>query len=126
MAVTSTDVQFDREEQLRQIEPLVLDGERLLAVYDCKGAGTGFVGITDKRLIFLDKAFLRKSAAMTSIPFSRISSVSSVRESGVFRVTSSLVVKTGTDAFEFDFRGADKAPLAYQMIMRELLQAELA
>ena len=38
--------------------------------------------------------------------------------------TSELVVKIGSEAFEFEFRGGDKAQRAYQLIMTELLQNE--
>lgn len=76
-----------------------MDTEQLYAVFDCKGAGTGFIGITDKRLIFYDKAAMRVKKSLTSVPFSRITSVS-------------------------EFWGGDKAQKAYMLIMRELLQNE--
>jgi hypothetical protein len=81
--------EVDQQGQLDQIEPWLLENERLHAVYDCKGAGTGFVGITDKQLIFYDKAFAARRKAMVSIPFSKITSVSSIDEGrGWFGATS--------------------------------------
>ena len=63
--------------------------------------------------------------ALTSVPFNKITSVSSVDEGrGLFGATSELVVKTGSEAFEFEFRGGDKAQKAYQLIMTEMLQNE--
>ncbi len=59
----------DKLEQLRQIQDGLLDGEQIQAVYDCTGSGTGFVGITDRRLILQDKSFVGKNVAITSIPF---------------------------------------------------------
>jgi hypothetical protein len=121
------DVDYDQKAQAEQILPWVLDGERLYAVYDCKGSGTGFVGITNKRLIFYDKAFMARRKALTSVPFSKVTSVSSVDEGrGLWGSTSSLVIKTGSEAFEFEFRGGDKAQRAYRLIMGEILQGELA
>ena len=121
------DVDYDQKGQAEQILPWVLDGERLYAVYDCKGSGTGFVGITNKRLIFYDKAFMARRKALTSVPFSKVTSVSSVDEGrGLWGSTSSLVIKTGSEAFEFEFRGGDKAQRAYRLIMGEILQGELA
>ena len=115
-------IEYDQEGQVKQIVPWLLDWERLLAVYDCKGAGTGFVGITDKRLIFYDKAFMRKRKALTTIPFSRITTVSSLDEGrGWFGSTSSLVVKAGSEDYEFEFRGGEKAHRAYRLIMARLL-----
>jgi hypothetical protein len=121
----STQPVYDKEDQLKQITPWVLPGERLHAVFDCKGAGTGFIAVTDKRLMFYDKAFMRKRKALTSVPFNKITAVSSVDEGrGLFGSTSELVVKTGSEEFEFEFRGGDKAQHAYRLIMTELLQNE--
>lgn len=50
------DVIFDRKEQLQKIQRLLVPNETLYAVYDLKGGGTGFVGITDLRLIFMDSS----------------------------------------------------------------------
>ncbi len=47
---------FDRQDQLQRIQAYVIPGETLIAVFDCKGSGTGFVGFTDQRLIFYDQA----------------------------------------------------------------------
>ena len=113
---------FDKQDQVDQIEPWIMDGEELFCVFDCKGAGTGFIAVTDKRLMFYDKAFLRKKKALTSIPYARITSVSSVDEGrGLFGTTSELVVKSGAEEHEFEFRGGDKAQQAYQFIMKQLL-----
>jgi hypothetical protein len=121
----NNDVDFDQQSQLDQILPWILDGVRLYAVYDCKGAGTGFVAITNKRLLFYDKAFLRKRKALTSVPFSKITAVSSVDEGrGLFGSTSELVIKTGSEEYEFEFRGGEKAQRAYKLIMTEVLQNE--
>jgi hypothetical protein len=115
-------VEYDQKGQVEQLLPWILEGEDLYAVYDCKGAGTGFVGITDKRLIFYDKAFMRKRKALTSLPFSKITSVSSVDEGwSLWGSTSSLVVKAGSEDYEFEFRGGEKARRAYRLIMARLL-----
>lgn len=116
---------YDKKDQYDQIVPWILPGEDLYAVFDCKGAGTGFVAITNKRLMFYDRAFMRKRKALTSVPFNKITSVSSVDEGrGLFRATSELVIMTGSHEFEFEFRGGEKAQHAYQLIMRELLENE--
>jgi hypothetical protein len=117
---------FDKSEQLAMVQPYVLSTERLFAVYDCKGAGTGFVGITNKRLIFYDKQFMSRKKAMVSVPFSRITSVGAVDEGGILTKTSELVVKAGSETYEFEFRGGGKAVEAYKFIMSELLQPEMA
>src|SRR3990172_5318314 len=116
---------YDREDQYKQVAPMILPDETLFAVFDCKGAGTGFIGITNKRLLFYDKAFLRKRKALVSIPYRMVNAVASVDQGrGVFGTTSELVVKSGNEEYEFEFRGGDKAQQAYELIMREMLQSE--
>ena len=47
---------------------------------------------------------------------------------GIFSISASseLVVKSGNDEYEFEFRGGDKGQKAYELIMREMLQSEPA
>jgi hypothetical protein len=51
---------FDKEDQLNKITANLLQGEVVIAVYDCIGGGTGFVGITDRRVIIQDNSFVGK------------------------------------------------------------------
>ena len=118
---------YDREDQYKQIAPMILPDETLFAVFDCKGVGTGFIGITNKRLLFYDKVFLKKRKALVSVPYRMVTAVGSVDQGrGVFSIgtSSELVVKSGNDEYEFEFRGGDKAQKAYELIMREMLQSE--
>jgi hypothetical protein len=116
---------YDQKSQYDQIVPWLVGGEKLYAVFDLKGGGTGFIAITNKRLMFYDKAFMAKRKALTSVPFNKITAVSSIDEGrGLFGATSELVVKAGSEAFDFEFRGGDKAQRAYLLIMSEILQNE--
>ena len=116
------DVLYDNKGQYEQILPMLLDSERLDAVFDCKGKGTGFIAITDKRVMFYDKEFMRKRKALVSIPFSRVDAVASVDQGRqLFGTTSELVIKAGTQDYSFEFRGGDKAERAYTLIMSALL-----
>lgn len=117
---------FDQKEQLEQVLPLIIEGEVLDAVLDLKGTGTGFLGITSKRLILYDRAFLRKMKAVVSIPYSRILSIGAQDDDNLllgrgFFSTSKLAIKTSDNDYEFEFRGADKAHLAHKMILTRLL-----
>jgi hypothetical protein len=42
----------------------------------------------------------------------------------LFGATSQLVIKIGSEAFEYEFKGGDKAQRAYALIMSEILQNE--
>ena len=117
---------FDKQDQLEKIQSWVMPGETLYAVYDCKGAGTGFIGITDRRIIFYDKQFMRKVKAMVTVPYSQIAAISSEDKSGLltgrgfFSSSKIGIHTTGNAYYEFEFRGADKAHQAYSLIMPHL------
>ena len=65
-------VVFDNQKQYDRIKEYIITGESLKVVYDCKGGGTGFIGITDQRIIFYDQSFVTKKKSMVSIPYNRI------------------------------------------------------
>jgi hypothetical protein len=105
-------VMADNKDQLAKVQQYVIPGETLLAVLDMKGGGTGFLGITDRRIIFYDKAFMQRRKAMVTVPYSKISKVASEDEEGMFARgffgSSRLIISAGQDVYEFEFRGADK------------------
>ncbi len=113
---------YDKKEQYQKIESGLLPGEKIYAVFDMKGGGTGFLGITDMRVVVYDKAFMRKMKAIVSIPYSRIYSVAAEDENGLFTgrgffSSSKMVLKVSGDEFEFEFRGSDKAHTAHNLIV---------
>lgn len=111
---------FDKKDQHDRIAAYIIEGEKLSAVFDCKGAGTGFVGITDRRLIFYDQGLLLKKKSMVSIPYHQIIGVVSADEGMIFQ-TSEIVLITAAGKFSFEFRGADKAHWAYRYILGQIL-----
>ena len=119
------DAIHDKKDQLQKIQPHIIQGETLYAVYDMKGGGTGFVGITDLRLIFMDQAFVKKSKSMVSLPYTRITAVASEDSGKIIFGTSKLIVVAGARTWMFEFRSNDKAHYAYKLIMRNLLQTEV-
>jgi len=127
MAMYSNDMIVDKKEQLEKIEGICLPEEIIRAVFDVKGAGTGFLGITDKRIIFYDKAFLKSKKALVSVPYSRIASIASEDNKGFlikkgFFVTDTLTINLlGMEEKTFEFRGGDKAHKAHNIIMEYLL-----
>lgn len=114
------DARYDNKAQLDRVAAYLIPGETLHAVYDCKGGGTGFVGITDQRIIFYDQAFLRSKKAMVSIPYNRVIGVASEDEGIIFK-TSTITLITSAGNYTFEFRGADKAHWAYSFIMNQIL-----
>lgn len=111
---------YDKKDQWDRIARYVIAGETLQAVYDLKGGGTGFIGVTDQRIIFYDQSFLSKKKAMVSIPYHQVIAVASADE-GVFFQTSEITLVTAAGRFEFEFRGGDKAHWVYSYVMHQIL-----
>ena len=127
MAIHADDMLVDKKDQVEKIEDFCQEDEVIRAVIDLKGVGSGFVGITDKRIIFYDKSLVTERKAMVSIPYSRISAVGSEDDKGFLIrsgrfVTNKLTISgLGFDDRTFEFRGGDKAHRAHQIIMEYLL-----
>jgi hypothetical protein len=113
-------VPYDHKEQYKQIESGLLDNEQIIAVYDAVGAGTGFIGLTNRRVIIQDKSFVGKKVAITSIPYSKITSVSVVSNKswgGSFFSTGSIAIHVGTHTYEVEFRGDQKAHHVHNVVL---------
>ena len=121
------DMYVDKKDQLEKIEAVCLPDELIRAVFDLKGRGTGFLGVTDKRIIYYDKEWLKNKKALVSIPFGRISAVASEDNKGFFITKGFFVSDTlaitisGEGVKTFEFRGGDKAHHAHMIIMEHLL-----
>lgn len=128
MTEYAEDIIVDKKDQLEKIESVCLPDEIIRAVFDLKGRGTGFIGITDKRIIYYDKAFMKAKKALVSIPYDRIASVASQDNKGFiikkgFLVTDTLTIQPmGLGPKTFEFRGGDKAHIAHNIIMEHLLR----
>jgi hypothetical protein len=115
-----SEVVYDSKAQLKQIESGLLEGEQVIAVYDAIGAGTGFIGLTTRRVIIQDTSFVGKRVAMTSIPYSRISSVSVVSNkswAGQYFSSGTIAITVGTHVYEVEFRGSEKTHHVHNVIL---------
>ncbi len=127
MAVYAEDIIVDKKDQLEKIEGICLDDEVIRAVFDLKGRGTGFISITNKRIIYYDKEFLKGKKALVSIPIDRIAAVASEDNKGFliksgFLVSDTLTISSmGLEPKTFEFRGGDKAHQAHNILMEYLL-----
>lgn len=114
---------FDKKDQLAKVQSGLLEGEKLHAVFDMKGGGTGFLGITSFRLMFMDKSFIGKKSTTISLPYSRITMVGAEDKGGAIFKTSVLTVATsGITPWQFEFRSGDKTRYAHQLILQYLLR----
>ena len=115
---------FDKQDQLEQIQDGLLEGEQITAVYDAIGTGTGFIGLTDKRVIIQDRSVTGKRTAIRSIPFSKITSVSAVSEKslkGKFFAEGAIEITVGSHSYEVEFRGHEKAHHVHDVILSRII-----
>ena len=115
---------FDKQDQFNKITANLLQGEFVLAVYDCIGAGTGFVGLTNRRVIVQDNSFVGKKTALTSIPYAKVNAVSFVSDKSIwgFASTSSISVSAGGREYLADFRGEQKAKHVHDVVLWHMMQ----
>jgi hypothetical protein len=118
-----TTIPHDRPDQLQQIESGLMPGETIIAVYDAIGVGTGFLGLTSHRVIIQDKSFVGKKLAITSVPYSRITSVSVLSNksfAGNFFSSGSIAIHVGSQTYEVEFRGDQKSHHVHSVILWHL------
>jgi hypothetical protein len=111
---------YDSKGQYDQIADGLLEGEQIIAVYDAIGVGTGFLGLTTRRVIIQDKSFVGKRFAITSIPYSKVSSVSVVSNksfAGQYFSTGTIAITVGTHIYEVEFRGSEKTHHVHNVIL---------
>lgn len=121
-----TEIQFDKQDQLAKIQAGLMPGEALFAVYAGKGVGTGFIGLTDRRVIIQDNSFVGGKIALTSLPYKRIQSVSFVSDKsmfGKFAASSTVAISVGGANFEVEFRGEQKARHAHDVILHYVMNS---
>src|SRR3954453_21683189 len=115
-----TDVVYDNKGQFQQIESGLLDGEQIIAVYDAVGLATGFIGLTNRRVIIQDKSYAGKRFAITSIPYAKVSSVSVVSNkswAGQYFSTGTIAITVVTHVYEVEFRGSEKTHHVHNVIL---------
>jgi len=118
-----TEPYFDNKKQLERIQAHLIQNEILYAVIDLKGIGSGFLGISDRRVIFYDQAFLTKKKAVVSIPYKHIVGIAASDEGVLFK-TSEITLMTSAGNYTFEFMGPQKAHYAYTCILTIVLRKE--
>jgi hypothetical protein len=124
--MTTTTPVFDKQDQYDRIIAGAMDGEKVLAVFDAVGSGTGFIAVTDKRVILQDNSFVGKKVALTSIPYSRVQAVSFVSNKsmlGKFASSSEIAVMAGSKTYEVEFRGDEKGKYIHDVILFHISQS---
>jgi hypothetical protein len=125
-SLVDTQIAFDRQDQLQLIQSGLLSDERLFAVYDEKGFGTGFVAVTDRRLLLQNPSFIhlgtgRKKVATISLPYSRIVEVGLLSDRSIFGTffsSAEVYVRTSAgDVHAAVLRSPDKARYVHDVVL---------
>ena len=115
-----SDIPHDIGDQLKTIQAGLLEGEQVIAVYDAKDTGTGFIGLTDMRVILQDESYVGGRVALTSIPYNGIHAVSLVANKsflGGYVEASTVSVVISGHTYEVELRGHDKAQHVHDVVL---------
>ncbi len=91
-----------------------------LAVYDAKDAGTGFIGLTDLRVVLQDESYVGGRVALTSIPYGGVHAVSLVANKsflGGYVEAATVSIGISGHTYEVELRGHDKARHVHDVIL---------
>ncbi|MGH3749716.1 MAG: PH domain-containing protein, partial [Micromonosporaceae bacterium] len=84
------------------------------------GVGTGFIGLTDRRVVLQDKSFVGKRVAITSIPYPKVTAVSVVSNkswAGSFFSSGNIAIHVGQHTYEVELRGVEKTHHVHDVIL---------
>ena len=120
------EIYYDKKDQLQVVQNSLLPDETVFAVYDGKDVGTGFIGLTDRRVILQDNSFAGGRVAVTSIPYSKIVAVSYASNASVFgRFTeeTTVAIHTSHGTYEVLLRGSEKAKHTHDVILHYVVHS---
>lgn len=112
---------FDSTAQLEVVRDSLLENEQLYGVYASTSASIALVGVTNRRVILLDRSFPGGRVALTSVPYTRVTSVSyvSTDDEPIFSATIALQVARIT--YEFRCRSEQQASDIHDLISWHIL-----
>lgn len=92
------------ERRVGDIQEYLIEGEAVEQVY---GLLVDFVALTNKRVIFVDKTIVSKKTSVTSIPYSKIESIS-IEKGKTLALSNEIEIVTKHKAYELKFvKGGD-------------------
>jgi hypothetical protein len=118
--MSTASIPHDKPDQLQKVLAGLIQNEQVFAVYDCIGAGTGFVGVTNLRVILQDNSFAGGKSAVTSLPIRSISAVSFLSDKSMFGKhfsSAAIAITAGSTVREAAFRGGEKAKHVHDTIL---------
>jgi hypothetical protein len=127
VADSARTIPHDRADQLAHVQSGLLPGETIYCVYDDKGLGTGYIALTDLRIMLANKSFVsafpghKGMSHVTSLPYPQIASVSMLASKswlGSFWSESHVYfITTGGTHYTVELRGTEKAKYVHDTIL---------
>ena len=120
------EIYYDKKDQLQIVQNSLLPDETVFAVYDGKEVGTGFIGLTDRRVILQDNSFVGGRVAVTSVPYNKITAVSYASNAsvfGLFTEETTVAIHTSHGTYEVLLRGSEKAKHTHDVILHYVVHS---
>ena len=112
---------FDSAAQLEVVRDSLLENEQLYGVYASTSAGVALVGVTNKRVILLDRAFPGGRVALITVPFKAVTTVSYVSTDDEPIFSTTIALQVGRTFYEFTCRTEEQAADVHDLISWHLL-----
>lgn len=112
---------FDSAAQLQVVQDSLLENEQLYGVYASTSPGIALVGVTNKRVILLDRAFPGGRVALVTVPYKGVVSVSYVSTDDEPIFSSTIALQVGRTFYEFTCRSEQQASDVHDLISYHIL-----
>ena len=112
---------FDSSAQLEVVRDSLLENEQLYGAYASTSAGIALVGVTNKRVILLDRAYPGGRVALMTVPFKAVTTVSYVSTDDEPIFSSTIALQVGRTFYEFTCRTEQQAADVHDLISWHVL-----
>ena len=114
---------FDSSAQLEVIQNSMLENEQLYGVYASRSAGVALVGITNRRVILLDRAYPGGRVALMTVPYKAVTTVSYVSTDDEPIFSATIALQVGRNFYEFTCRSEQQAADVHDLISWHVLES---
>jgi len=101
-----------------EIQEFLLEDEKIEELYSLL---LDYVCITNKRLIFVDKSIMDQEVEIVTLPFSKIETISVVKNSKMFALTDKIKIMTKNKDYELKFIKNTNVKEFYNSLARNII-----
>lgn len=113
-----TDVEKSNEKHKKEVEQFLLQDEQLKEVFSLV---LDYVAVTDNRLILVDSSMTSSKKFISSIPYSKMTSVH-LAKGGFMKISKELKVCVGSEDYSMSLLSSENALKLYRYISRKLME----